>query len=503
MSVSLNQRPRWENNQITIRASDSLTYNGTKMVTVSPTYLIFSHNNWSQKQTVTLTAANDSVDQAADLTGTVAFQDYGGWIEGATLNVTVDDDDDPFILLSGPSMSIEEGYGRDVLESLNQQPSADVTLSITAANSIKNAVTLSKSSLTFTTGNWSTPQTVRITAVDDTVDQPGDLTGSVTFSDSTLNHYIDAAVQVTVEDNDHPYVEVSAPWLGVTIDEGDSLDVDFWLSRQPLTDITVTIAAHESLKSALSLSASSLTFTTSNWSEKQTVTINTVDDSVDQASDLANYIAFTHTYQGQTFASSIWVVVADDDNPKIEIAATTPLTIDEGSSGNVTVLLDRKPASNVTVSISVGASLFYDSNAMVSTSPSTLTFTPDNYSVRQSVTINALNDSLDQIPDLAGNITFSDSSGRYDSKAVHLTVDDDDDPAILVSGQSSLTIAEGANQTVSVLAERAASVKRNRCRRGCGCHQGRGDPQPRQPHVHAPKLGYPADGDHRRRGRLR
>ena len=475
VSVSLDRRPPWENNLITVRASDSLTYNGTKMVTVSPTYLIFTQDDWSQTQTVTLTAANDSVDQAADLTGSVTFRDYSGWIDGATLSVTVDDDDDPLILLSDSSVSIQEGYGRDVLVSLNQQPSADVTLSITAADSIKNAVTLSKSSLTFTAGNsitaadsiknvekpsksnltftagnWSTPQTVRITAVDDTVDQPGNLTGSVTFSDTTLNHYVDAAVQVTVEDDDQPSVEVSAPWWGVTIDEGDSYDVDFWLSRQPLTDVTVTIAAHESLKSALSLSASSLTFTTSNWSEKQTVTINTVDDSVDQASDLANYIAFTHTYQGQTFASSIWVTIEDDDNPRIEIAASTPLIIDEGSSGNVTVLLDRKPASNVTVSIAVGDSLFYNSNAMVTTSPSSLTFTPDNYSARQSVTINAVNDSVDQIPDLAGNVTFSDGSGRYDSKAVHLTVDDDDDPAILVSGQSSLTINEGANQTVSV-----------------------------------------------------
>ncbi|MFN7982691.1 MAG: hypothetical protein U0Q11_12600 [Vicinamibacterales bacterium] len=48
---------------------------------------------------------------------------------------------------------------------LTSQPTANVTIGLSSSNTAEG--TVSPSSVTFTSGNWNTPQTVTITGVDD------------------------------------------------------------------------------------------------------------------------------------------------------------------------------------------------------------------------------------------------------------------------------------------------------------------------------------------------
>ena len=86
---------------------------------------------------------------------------------------------------------------------LNSEPTNNVQITLTAPD----MVTLSASSLTFTSSNWDQAQTVTATAVDDTVDNPGnertgDITHVVVAGSSDYGGVTVDRVAVTVNDND-------------------------------------------------------------------------------------------------------------------------------------------------------------------------------------------------------------------------------------------------------------------------------------------------------------
>jgi Carbohydrate esterase, sialic acid-specific acetylesterase len=106
--------------------------------------------------------------------------------------------------------------------------------------------------------------------------------------------------------------------------------------------------------------------------------------------------------------------------PPAELPALvrTPATVSfvEGSSGGqFTVALDRAPAANVVVNVAV-------SGGNVSPSPTSLTFTPANWSVAQPVTLTSPDDTQD-IGDRAATVTLS-STGVASSVTVGVTVVD-------------------------------------------------------------------------------
>ncbi len=87
---------------------------------------------------------------------------------------------------------------------LNTAPTANVTIGISSSDTTEG--TVSTSSLTFTTANWSTPQTVTITGIDDTLDD-GDIaysivTAAASSADAGYNGLNASDVSVTNTDND-------------------------------------------------------------------------------------------------------------------------------------------------------------------------------------------------------------------------------------------------------------------------------------------------------------
>ena len=94
------------------------------------------------------------------------------------------------------------------------------------------------------------------------------------------------------------------------------------------------------------------------------------------------------------------------------ILSITSLSIAEGSAGSFTVSLSTAPTNNQTVNISVN-------NANCTVDKSSLTFTPDNYTTTQTVTVNAVHNSTNY-SDLTSIVTLE--SDNVTTQKVNVTI---------------------------------------------------------------------------------
>ncbi|AFY73355.1 putative extracellular nuclease [Synechococcus sp. PCC 7502] len=108
------------------------------------------------------------------------------------------------IFQSGGITNITEGGATDTYNVvLRTQPASNVTIAINGGTQTTN----NPSTLTFTSANWFTPQTVTVSAVDDSVFE-GNHTGTITFSttssDANYNNITINSVTANITDNDQP-----------------------------------------------------------------------------------------------------------------------------------------------------------------------------------------------------------------------------------------------------------------------------------------------------------
>ncbi len=114
------------------------------------------------------------------------------------------DDDAAGITVSETTLTVAEAGGSGTFTVvLESQPTADVTIAV-SSDATGNA-TVSPATLTFTSANWATAQTVTVTGVDDSIETP-DRTASivltVTSGDAAFNGIDLANVAVTVTNDD-------------------------------------------------------------------------------------------------------------------------------------------------------------------------------------------------------------------------------------------------------------------------------------------------------------
>ena len=100
----------------------------------------------------------------------LASDDSFDAVANQTVNVTTTDDDVPgfTVVESGGSTSVSETGTTDTFTVvLDAQPTNNVVFDIASADT--GEATIAPASLTFTAGNWNTPQTVTVTGVNDGV----------------------------------------------------------------------------------------------------------------------------------------------------------------------------------------------------------------------------------------------------------------------------------------------------------------------------------------------
>ncbi|MEG4858649.1 choice-of-anchor L domain-containing protein, partial [Microcoleus sp. K1-B6] len=210
----------------------------------------FTSDNWNLPQIVTVKATDDSLVEGLH-TGTIdhsiaadsAAEYLPVTIAPVTVSITDNDvatPNTPSITITPASTTAAEGGATDSYEvSLNTQPTANVTVNVAAGSQI-NAI----APLVFTPANWNVPQTVTVTATDDTVVE-GAHTGTINHSvaGGSAAEYLPVAiapVTVTIADNDTATstagVKIS-PTTTYAAEGGANGSYSAVLTEQPSSDV--------------------------------------------------------------------------------------------------------------------------------------------------------------------------------------------------------------------------------------------------------------------------
>lgn len=161
------------------------------------------------------------------------------------------------------------------------------------------------------------------------------------------------------------------------------------LNTQPTGDVVITVNPD----SQVSVSPPTLTFTPLNWSVRQTVTVQAVDDVIVEADPHSGGITHSASssdpaYNGIGIAG-VTVLIVENDlawvslTPRVQTLVLNELG---ATSDTYTIELTSRPAADVTVTL--------QPNAQVTLSPSSLVFTPSNWNVPRTVTVQAVNDGI-------------------------------------------------------------------------------------------------------------
>ncbi len=409
--------------------------------------LTFSDSTWNTAQSVTVTATEDA-DATANTDITIAHAASGADYDGVSrdLTVTVDETDTRGVMITRTAgFGITEGALETYTVTLTSEPDGGA---VTVTPSSDDAAATVSAALTFIGSDWDEAQTVTVTAIEDANNDS---------ETATITHAVDGAdyagvaandVVVTVTDNDTPGVTISDTTLTVGEGEGETYTVR--LAVAPSGDVTVMPVSGDTTVATVS---GALTFSDSNWSAEQTVTVTGEQD--DDAADESTSI--THAVSGADYASvtaaDVAVTIDDDESASVMISDAT-LTVDEGSStGTYTVTLTSEPVGGdvtVTPSIATAGDL---------TLSGALTFTDGNWNTAQTVTLTVAED--DDAVDDAVVITHAASGADYDGASantnVTVTITDDEDVGITVS-EDMLSVNESAFDTYTVVLTSAPSV---------------------------------------------
>ena len=332
--------------------------------------------------------------------------------------VTILANDEALILLSHTSLTITEGSDKRYTVQLSSEPQAPVTIQIAEST---GRITWSPPTLIFTSTNWNSPREVTIEAEEDdnTMTESTSLTHTASSSDINYNGLSDNLV-VTIPDSDTPNLFIDPPTLSIPEGKSDKFEVK--LSTQPSEPVTVQISTF--INPELSHDQDILSFTPTNWNQEQTVTVyaGTDDDAEPDAPETLTLTASGGGYNGIT--DEVMVSIQEKGIKGIRLAPTS-LTIEEqGDPGTYTVALDSEPTANVQVT-------FNSDTPKATFNHPGLLFTPSNWRIPQTVTVQAVNDSDNA--DETITLVHTASGGGYDDERADLNLRIQDENPLTVS----------------------------------------------------------------------
>ena len=439
------------------RPSDSVSvsitgHDGTDLSLSGPTLssdtLTFTVNDWDDAQTVTVTAEedDDGVTDTATLTHTASGGDYVNVTRDLPVTVT---DDSAGVTVEPAALSVVAGRSNEYTVALATQPTGEVTVTISGHASTDVSLsgpTLSSDTLTFTTDNWDTAQTVTVSAAENAATGKVTLAHAVAGADYASVTAEPVVVSVVAVAGQHPTIQVgvSSSTQTLTVPEGGSNFYTLVLGSRPTGDVAVGVTLPAGTD--LSLSGTTLTFTTETWDTAQTVTVTAEEDDDGVTDAVATLM---HTISGGGYGSTTVpdVEVSITENDTANIVLSEPgLTLTEGDAvgSSYTVKLATKPSGTVSVSITGHA------DTDLSLDKTTLTFTVDDWATAQTVTVEAGQDD-DTVND-AATLTHTASGGDYVNvtKDLPVTVTDDDPQVTVKFGADTYTVSEGNTATITV-----------------------------------------------------
>ena len=431
----------------------------TDELTVPPTPLVFSTDNWNIPQAVALAGVLDRVVDGSkpvtvtyDISSTV--DPFYNVLASKTQSLNVTDSDVPgFVLTPDPLPNINESGDGDavtVTVGLATLPSAGVTLVFTSPNP---AATLSALSITAMLTTLADNATVTLMAVNDFVisgDRPYALKLSVSAGPAGYAG-LELTVSAIVEDDDIPSLVLDQPALA-DLPEGNVSFFNVRLSSVPTAMVTVTISSSDGTE--VRVFPTRLEFTPTNWNVFQFVELTgESDDQVDGTQQVMMIFDFSSTGDSNyndapDVNQPLNVTDSDRDSAGLASSLTTLPNIRE-SDGTATVIVRLLAAAEPGVALSFTSQ--FTSVATLSSTPllATLTTTMD----RATITLGAVNDAAASgNRDYALLVSVVSGPPGYAGLTLYLagTVQDDEEPNLLLDPPDPPDVTEGSETLVTV-----------------------------------------------------
>ncbi len=435
---------------------------GDAAVTVAPTALTYSATAWNTAQTVTATAVHDDdgVGETVTVSHTATSSDASYTIASAraaeSVTVMVTDNDTPGLDVSATALTangVNEGATATYTVALTVLPTGPVTVTVSSDNADVpadvdgDAGNGAQTTLTYSTTNWNTGQTVTVRAGEDDDGVDDAVTWTHDPSGSDYNSAADADLAFTVNDDDTIGVVVDTDpgttgvqtaALSVT-EDGTTTTGTYTvvLATEPTGPVTIAVTSGDAavaIDTDATPQTRALTFSTTSWATAQTVTVSGQEDvdGDNEAVSLAHAATSGDPgYAGVTIAA-VTVNVADNDAPGF-LVSPTGLALTEGESGSYTLRLNSQPSGPVTVAVVA------PTNTDVTRAPSSLTFATGAWNTAQTVTVSVANDTdgLNETATVSHTATSSDSNytiaAARAAENVTVTVTDANPPGLTVN----------------------------------------------------------------------
>ncbi len=281
---------------------------------------------------------------------------------------------------------------------LRAAPSASVTVAVTSGDTSEGSV--SPSTMTFTTMNWSTPQTVTVTGASDSLSD-GSVSWNVVLNpaspgmsgDSTYDGLSNVNVAMTT--TDEPVFSIDSP----SVAEGDSgmvtMTFTVTLSASSTSQHTVNYARTGGTATSgtdyTAVSSSMLTFTAGTTT--QTITVSVTGDTVAEGSETV-VITLSNPSSGTAITTAVGTGTIVDDDREFSIDSPSVTEGDTGSANLVfTVTVTPVSSSQVTVDYAqgTGGTATSGTDFTASSATGTLTF-PANTATR-TITVSVTGDT--------------------------------------------------------------------------------------------------------------
>ena len=444
---------------------------GAYAVGTDATIVIAAGATTSASDTATVTAVDDDVHQgsagrSATVTASLANGQGAGAVTGAALTLTDDEAAPGAAMALNPASVSENGGVATVTATLSHPSAAPTTLTVSASPAspaVAGDFTLSSANtLTVAAGSTTSSGAVTVTANDNRVDAADkSVTVTATLANGRGTGAVTAAT-LTLTDDDTAAIAVSpATSTGsrlVTTESAGTATFTVKLATEPTGDVEIGVASSDTGEGTVG--PSTLTFTASDWSTAQTVTLTGVDDSAaDGNRDYTVTLTIDQTNTADSnydALSAVTVYARNRDNEfGLNVSAVTGQATEGGGQATFTVALRTQPTAAVTVSVASRDA------GEGSVSPPSLTFTggaTGNWNTAQTVTVTGANDSIDD-----GTVTWAvrldpaSGDGDYDASSVEedvsvTTTDDDGPPGVTLALNPSSIAESGTGNAATVTA---------------------------------------------------
>ena len=426
--------------------------------------------------TVTVTANGNDVD-AANKSVTVSGTAAGGnsVADPPDVTLTLEDDDAlPTVALVLTPSSISETGGVSTVTATLSGPSSEAVTVTVAAAAVSPAVagdfTLSAATtLTLAAGQTTSAGTVTVAANGNDVDAANKsvtVSGTATGGNSVASP---SNATLTLTDDDTAGVSVSPATSTTsrlrTTESGGTATFTVRLDSEPTGDVALDVASTDTDEGTVM--PATLTFTASDWSTAQTVTLTGVDDSPPAADGSQSYTVTLTVNQTNTADSSydalsaltVYAVNADNEYG-LDVGSVTGQATEAGGTAAFTVALLTQPSAAVTVAVTSrdeGEGLVSAGGGAPAAS-TTLTFAAAAWSTAQTVTVTGVQDPVDD-GTVAWTVRLDPASGdadydALDSEDVSVSTTDDDGPPTVTLTLNPASIAESGTGNVATVTAR-------------------------------------------------